>query len=304
VSRQGCGQRCPGAGPAAGTGPAALAGWADGGSAPSCHPVPRQGASSDAHLGRRGCAVRLPLCCCCHAGPWELGEVWASRRRLVPGEPLSHPRGAGGHPSRSQTATSPQVPGVWRWGSGTHPGTHSPGTLCEEQQNMLKFNASANGLSGEEQKPRQIGLLSHGREKASVPSPREPLIAAGFTAPSTPCFLEEGETSWCLAEGTPLSLTAPSWTKAHQLPPSAAEAQDRATSHESTWIPVDGPQELMGGDGPLRVRPCPQEPELHRPPPPPPEPLPVPSRKRGRLRTGRGAEGQVGTSCCIAWVVF
>lgn len=65
------------------------------------------------------------------------------------------------------------------------------------------------------------------------------------------------------------------------------------------WLLADAPQELMVGD-----RPCPWEPKLHSPSLPPPAPLLVPSQSRGRLRTGKGAEGQVGTSCCIAWVFF
>lgn len=76
---------------------------------------------------------------------------------------------------------------------------------------MLKFNASANGPSGEEQKPREKGLLSRRREEMSVPSPGEPLMASGFVAPSTPCFLEEGETlpvrggAWLMGPRSPLA---------------------------------------------------------------------------------------------------
>lgn len=84
---------------------------------------------------------------------------------------------------------------------------------------MLKFNVSANGPSGEEQKPGEKGLLSHGKEKASVPSPGEPLMASGFAAPSTPCFLEEGETlpvrsgAWLMGPCSPLAT--PSSIKTH-----------------------------------------------------------------------------------------
>lgn len=83
---------------------------------------------------------------------------------------------------------------------------------------MLKFNASANGPSGEEQKPREKGLLSHGMEKVSVPSPGEPLMASGFTASSTPCFLEEGETLPVIGArlmGPCSPLAAPSAIKTH-----------------------------------------------------------------------------------------
>lgn len=83
---------------------------------------------------------------------------------------------------------------------------------------MLKFNASANGPSGEEQKPREKGLLSHGMEEASVPSPGEPLMASGFAAPSTPRFLEEGETLPVIGArlmGPCSPLAAPSSIKTH-----------------------------------------------------------------------------------------
>lgn len=52
-----------------------------------------------------------------------------------------------------------------------------------------------------------------------MPSPGEPLMASGFTAPSTSCFLEEGETllvhRGALLMGPCSHLTVPSSIKTH-----------------------------------------------------------------------------------------
>lgn len=103
---------------------------------------------------------------------------------------------------------------------------------------MLKFNALANGPSGEEQKPGEKVLLSHGREDASVPSPGEPLMASGFPGSSAPPFLGDGETL-PVPDGTglvgPCSLLAgPSSIK----PTSCPAAPTRAWG----WRPVGDPR--------------------------------------------------------------
>lgn len=164
-----------GAGRAAGSisGCAVGAGWDDGGGHRLVTPCHR-GELGDICPGGWGCAGCSQRCCC-RAGPWELGEASASHRCPAPAEPLSCPRGAGGTPCRSQTPAVPQVPRVRRQGPGTRPGTHSPGVRCKEQRKMLNFNASTNGLSGEEQKPqRKKGCSPTEGKRRACPAPGSP----------------------------------------------------------------------------------------------------------------------------------
>lgn len=194
----------------------------------------------------------------------------------------------------------PQAPWVQHHGPGTHPGTHSPGTHCKEQQKMLKFNASVNGPSVEEQKSREEGLLSHGRKECAQPRG----APNGFWRHSSLHLTLPGRRGdlagplWCLADGT---LFPSRCTQLHKNP-LAASWWDRADSRKSMRLLAGAPKELKVGDGRLRMGPCSWEPELCCSPPPPPASLLVPSQNRGSVGTGRGAEWHVGTFCCFAWV--
>lgn len=91
-----------------------------GGLVPPCHPLPMWGAGRDICPGQQGCAVGLQQCCCCHAGPWELGGAAASCKCPAPGEPLSCPWVAGGYPQPQPDSHGPPGP------LGTAPGPWHP----------------------------------------------------------------------------------------------------------------------------------------------------------------------------------
>lgn len=156
---------------------------------------------------------------------------------------------------------------------------------------MLKFNASANGPSVEEQKSREEGLLSHRRKECAEPRG----APNGFWLHSSLHLTLPGRRGdlagppWCLADGT---LFPSHCTQLHKNP-LAASWWDRADSHKSMRLLVGAPHELKVGDGRRGMGPRSWEPELCCSPPLPPASLLAPLKIVGASEQGEVQNGML-----------